>query len=423
MSPRIFFIKVKWEVLVAIRRNVKNFMLTTLSLLVFYFSITLESVLRAEVPSGEVVNVSYAQQEKRGYGEIMIKRLLVFTENNVYMNSSIKDDNNFSDGYKVGSEVEKIVYGAFIYSHKAEHFLVITSTLGKYLIKTYSIIGRNETKHAQVKRLLLEALIKFDSTFLDKVGHTSCPLPTHENTCTITQGDIKELTEFSGQELCCIKTIKNVSAEQSELIIATKTQIGTVMMNKKSILTTVVQEIDKKIIGVEYWNGYYLLLYDDNSLSICKRSINKLIEKIKHKEFNNLKTDLKVTMFKLPKLEWSGRLPDMFHKEISAVILLVGKCKDKSYIMKYNMFTEQCIGSVLVNSLAEVTTINYGPYDNGPIVLGLNNGTILMYEYYSLELLSKVKDIHKTRIKDIVYEPGYAIVAGSTNLISELQDF
>lgn len=375
------------------------------------------------MPSGEIVNVSYAQQGARGHGEITTRRLLVFTETNVYMNSSFNSDNNFTDGYEVGSKLEKVIYGAFVYSHKAKYFVVITSTLDKYFVKTYSISCESETKRARLKRLFLETLMQLDSKFIEKVRTKGCPLPSNEESCVITQGDVQELKYFNSQELFCFKTIKNISAEQSELIIASKNRIATVMINKKSILTTVVQETDRRVIGVEYWNGYYFLLYDNNSMSISRRGINKLIEEIKLKEFNNLKADLKVTMFKLPKLEWSGRLPDMLHKEISAIILLVGKCKGKNYIMKYNTFTGQCIGSAIVNSLAEVTTINYGPYDNGPIVIGLSDGTILLYEYYSLELLRKVKDIHTTEIKDIAYEPGNAIVAGSGNLISELQDF
>lgn len=404
--------------LAAIRRNARNSTLKTLFLPVRISLAIIESVLRAEVPSGEVVNVSYAQQGARGYGEVRTKRLLVFTQNSVYLNSSLHPCVRFSDGYEVGSKTEKVIYGAFIYSHKAKHFVVLTSMEDKYLVKTYSITQESETKNAKLRRLF-EMMVKLDS----RLGGRTGKQPANEEACTLTTGDVRELSEFAGHKLLCIKTIKNISAEQSELIITSEEKIGTVMMSKRSILAVVVQDVGKKVIGVEYWNGYYFLLCDNNSLSICRRGISRLIEEIKFKDFANLRPGLKVTMFKLPKLEWSGRLPDMLHKEISGVLILVGECKRKSYIVKYNVLTGQCLGSVVVNSLAEVTTINYGPYDNGPIVVGLSDGTLLVYEYYSLELVRKVRNIHTTQIKDIAYEPGNAIVATSGNLISELLDF
>ena len=401
-------------------------------------------LLKAEIPSGNIVSISYAQQgasKIRGYGEIRAKRLLVFSQNSIFVNSFHGENYCFSNGYKAGSDSETIIYGSFICNYKPKHFLTLISSFGNYFIRTYSIEQEQEIKgsHDKNTKIMMKRLKKFDPDLFNKVysqskfkdieNYRSCNLSTDSNSegaYAIDQHETKELREFHGQELNCIKTIKNTASGQSEFIIASNSLLGTVIINKKSILLIVVQEIDKRILEIEYWNGYYFILYDNNRMGIYKRDVTGRLEKLYIKNFKleNIRKDLKVIKFKLPKLEWSGRLPDILHKDISTTIILVGTSSNNdNYILKYNICSNQCIGYVCLNVSAEVTSINYGPYDNGPIFVGLSNGNIRMFDYYSLELLHIIDDIINGKIIWMVYEPGNAIIIASEKTIYKLKQF
>jgi hypothetical protein len=80
--------------------------------------------------------------------------------------------------------------------------------------------------------------------------------------------------------------------------------------------------------------------------------------------------------------------PEMSHKVVK--LLITGeiemnidpyKGKKKNFLMVYNL--EKCkIEKIKVlNMEAKISCINYGPYDNGHIMLGMNEGTLLTFEF------------------------------------------
>lgn len=45
----------------------------------------------------------------------------------------------------------------------------------------------------------------------------------------------------------------------------------------------------------------------------------------------------------------------------------------------------------IIDMDSDISCINYGPYDNGHILIGLKNGILLVFEYPSLERIESVK--------------------------------
>lgn len=94
---------------------------------------------------------------------------------------------------------------------------------------------------------------------------------------------------------------------------------------------------------------------------------------------------------KVPVLAWSNRITtrsEMSHKIVK--LLITGeielnmepfKGKKKNFLMVYNLEKGKIEKIKVLNMEAKITAINYGPYDNGHIMLGMSEGTLLTFEF------------------------------------------
>lgn len=64
---------------------------------------------------------------------------------------------------------------------------------------------------------------------------------------------------------------------------------------------------------------------------------------------------------------------------------------------------------------AEITCINYGPYDNGHILVGLSDGKLIAFDYLTLERLESVKIFDKKAITSITFDPTNYVFVGGEN--------
>lgn len=63
---------------------------------------------------------------------------------------------------------------------------------------------------------------------------------------------------------------------------------------------------------------------------------------------------------------------------------------------------------------SDVTSVNYGPFDNGHIMIGLENGFLMIYEYPNLERIESVKIFQNEGISTINFDPtNYIFLSGS----------
>ena len=62
-----------------------------------------------------------------------------------------------------------------------------------------------------------------------------------------------------------------------------------------------------------------------------------------------------------------------------------------------------------------VTCVNYGPYDNGHILVGLDDGQLLAFDYPSLDSLESVQIFEDEPISVITFDPTNYIFVGGKN--------
>ena len=332
----------------------------------------------------------------------------------------------FKNEYILGSNNGTIIHGSFVNGNKPRVFLTISHADNCYFIQTYEISQEGEELDKSKKKAI-KRLRQFNPSLFnlwtermrkkEKISHsdnTTSIKVTVEGECLISSCEKSEFKELKGMNMHYIKTIKNIASGQTEVILANENTIGTIVVSKKFIITMKVQQMNDKVISVEYWSGYYFLLYDDNSIGIYKRGITGEFEETKFIKLNI--RGIKISLIKVPKLEWSGKLPDILHKEIPMHILLSGNdLNGVSHLFKWNIKLNREEINIVVDPSSEITVMNYGPYDNGPILVGLNNGKIVTYDYYSFAI--RVTKITDSSVKWITYEPGRVIIIGTSNTL------
>jgi hypothetical protein len=76
-------------------------------------------------------------------------------------------------------------------------------------------------------------------------------------------------------------------------------------------------------------------------------------------------------------------------------VVVLGNCihklKEKSYLMVFNIQRQAPDMIKILDTHTEATCLEYGPYDNGHILVGLEDGQLLAYEYPSLENLERTQ--------------------------------
>ena len=389
-------------------------------------------IAKTELPFGHLVSLSYQQRRDakyKNFGVVEPKRILAFSSDRIYIDLLTGRDCIFKNEYILEAESGTIVYGSFVYDNKARYFLTLNDNKNRYFVKTYEFIQTEEDTNNYSRQM-----IKHLNPSVDNLGASRKNLyvrmfnsykdifrfTNFSDSYEIHQVEKIEFKEFQDQTLNCVKVIKSIASGQAELIITSDFMIGTVIISKKSIMLLKSQETYKKVIGIEYWSGYYFLLYENNHMGIYKRNLAAEFEEVKFLKFE-IREDVKINQIKIPKLEWSGRFSDILHKEMPTHILLIGttiiKDNKENYFFKYNIYTNQCDGYNIVSSGTDITAINYGPYDNGPILIGLSDGTITIYDYSSMQLIRRIEKMVKDEVKWIMYELGSAIIIGTVKAV------
>jgi hypothetical protein len=53
----------------------------------------------------------------------------------------------------------------------------------------------------------------------------------------------------------------------------------------------------------------------------------------------------------------------------------------------------------------KITSINYGPFDNGHVLVGLDNGTLISFSTIDLVQLNQIVVFNNSPINSITFEP------------------
>ena len=89
--------------------------------------------------------------------------------------------------------------------------------------------------------------------------------------------------------------------------------------------------------------------------------------------------------------------------------------------MTYNMELSQAEVIKVTDVEADFTCINYGPYDNGHILVGCSDGRLLAFDFLTLERLESVKVFEEGAVKSIAFDPtNYVFVAGDNGKLISL---
>ena len=365
----------------------------------------------------------------------------MFARDRIFVDSPLSGS-SLTNVYQLPSSLGNIVHGSFVNNNKPKHFLTVSTQEGRHFVRTYTITEEHGSASGDSlpsehqKRKLWKKLKGINpQLFYQWAEHaqkkeacsSSANAPLHtEPSYGVRQREEKELETLYEKSLTFIKTIQNTVRGQTELVLSGEGELLTVTLNKKSILLVTQQKNTKQIKAIEHWGGYYFLLYNTNCLGICKRALDGKIEEIKQSRIllDDLSPGISIDQFKVPKLEWSGRLTDILYKDFPTHVILAGSYKEanktKSCVIKYNICKHECTAAAFIDSPAIVSCISYGPYDNGPVMIGLNDGTILSLDYYSLDLMFKLNAEIKGAVKWITYEPCNRIIVGTEESVYTL---
>lgn len=83
--------------------------------------------------------------------------------------------------------------------------------------------------------------------------------------------------------------------------------------------------------------------------------------------------------------------------------------------MIFNLENNQAEVIKIIDVDAEITCINYGPYDNGHILVGLSDGKLIAFDYLTLERLESVMIFENSAVTTISFDPTNYIFVGGEN--------
>ena len=68
----------------------------------------------------------------------------------------------------------------------------------------------------------------------------------------------------------------------------------------------------------------------------------------------------------------------------------------------------------MIETDALISCLNYGPLDNGHVLVGLDNGELLVFEYPCLDLIESIKVFDHAAITCVTFDPtNYVFVSSS----------
>ena len=116
---------------------------------------------------------------------------------------------------------------------------------------------------------------------------------------------------------------------------------------------------------------------------------------------------------KVPRLEWSDRILDIIYQSNRALVsklIFAGTCLKKNedvkqYLLLYSTKDNKITNiKMLKTGSPKITCLEYGPYDNGHILVGLSNGTIIVYNSFDLSRMHQFS-LFDSPIKLITLDP------------------
>ena len=130
-------------------------------------------------------------------------------------------------------------------------------------------------------------------------------------------------------------------------------------------------------------------------------------------------------MLRIPRLDWSDRYLDIIQqcqKNLPNKLIMTGRClyskKNLPYIMLYSRSKKRvdCLKTIGMEG-HEITTLTYGPYDNGHIILGLTNGMVQVFNASTLARMYALQ-LFTDPIAAITFEPTkLVLVANKAGLV------
>lgn len=148
------------------------------------------------------------------------------------------------------------------------------------------------------------------------------------------------------------------------------------------------------------YGDYLILCYEDNfnldlfsKIGVCleRHDINHLFM------MSNLRL-ISIDQIQLCRLDWSDRYFDfvqLTYKQIPNKILISGKYEipeiyeavENPFIMQLNRNIKNLSIIKAFKSPYKITSLNYGPYDNGHILIGMENGTLIAFNSVDMSKL------------------------------------
>ena len=80
--------------------------------------------------------------------------------------------------------------------------------------------------------------------------------------------------------------------------------------------------------------------------------------------------------------------------------------------MIYDRVANNPVATRVIESYAKITNIKYGPFDNGHIIVGLSNGTVLAFSSIDLTKLYQYK-IFNSPVINIAFDPTHLVLLAS----------
>eukprot|EP00831_Metopus_contortus_P023290 TRINITY_DN20564_c0_g1_i3.p3 TRINITY_DN20564_c0_g1~~TRINITY_DN20564_c0_g1_i3.p3 ORF type:complete len:100 (-),score=17.17 TRINITY_DN20564_c0_g1_i3:183-482(-) len=73
----------------------------------------------------------------------------------------------------------------------------------------------------------------------------------------------------------------------------------------------------------------------------------------------------------------------------------------------------QGVSSAASDVYKRQVSLQYGPYDNGPVLVGLDQGIILGINYYSMKIMFRLNLSVTDPVRSITYQPCGSLILGA----------
>ena len=170
---------------------------------------------------------------------------------------------------------------------------------------------------------------------------------------------------------------------------------------------------------VEFANDYFILIYESNDMGEPLTYVDvfeKFGKPLLRVDIGHILkghgfeiVDLK--QLKFPRLNWSERGLDVIEPCRSFILrkmIVAGhcfsKCRQVPYIMKVNLESGKADIIKILGVEDKITEMNYGPYDNGYLLVGFASGTLHVFDLVELTRLQMI-DLFFAPINQIRFEP------------------